>query len=172
MWRAADPWPDVLDALLSQMSHLQLDCMEAQAASVALRVRLGRKCRRARWTCSKLKRCPSAETGVSFGMARRPPPPIATLGQLHREQPRWFWAHCGRCRRSRALPLAPFVIRWGPEALSDMLRRNLTCTACGHRGASLQLRDASHLARTLRVTRKPPRIHGDAQILVPIWNTV
>jgi hypothetical protein len=70
-------------------------------------------------------------------MARRPARPIATLGELHRE-PHWFWVHCDGCRRSRALPLAPFVIRWGPEASSDMLRRNLTCTVCGHRGASLQ----------------------------------
>jgi hypothetical protein len=36
MWRAPDPWSDVVDALLSQMSQLQLDCMEAQAGSVAL----------------------------------------------------------------------------------------------------------------------------------------
>ena len=79
-----------------------------------------------------------AGAGVSFGMAHRPTPQIATLGQLHREQPHWFWVHCGRCRRQRAIPLAPFVIRWGPDASSDMLRRNLTCTHCGHRGASLQ----------------------------------
>ena len=37
-----------------------------------------------------------------------------------------------------ALRLAPFVIRWRPDASSDMLRKNLTCTHCGHRGASVQ----------------------------------
>jgi hypothetical protein len=68
---------------------------------------------------------------------RRPPPPIATLGQLQSGEPHWVWAHCDGCRRARPLPLAPFAIRWGAGASSDVLRRNLRCTVCGHRGASL-----------------------------------
>ncbi|CAN5490290.1 hypothetical protein BH10PSE7_BH10PSE7_33240 [soil metagenome] len=36
-------------------------------------------------------------------------------------------------------PLAPYVIRWGLDASSDMLRKNLRCTACGQRGAALQI---------------------------------
>ena len=82
--------------------------------------------------------CMPRVRSVSFYMDTRPPPPIATLGQLHSGQPHWFWAHCGMCSRQRAIPLAPFVIRWGTDASSDMLRRNLTCSHCGHRGASLQ----------------------------------
>ena len=69
---------------------------------------------------------------------RRPPPPIPTLGQLHRGEPHWFWACCDGCRRACPLPLAAFVIRWGPDTSSDALRQNLRCKACGHRGASLQ----------------------------------
>ena len=89
------------------------------------------------WTKGRAD-CVSGVPGVSSDMVRRLPPPTATLGQLHRSQPHWFWAHCGMCSRQRAIPLAPFVIRWGTDASSDMLRRNLTCSHCGHRGASLQ----------------------------------
>jgi len=37
------------------------------------------------------------------------------------------------------LPFAPFVIRWGGHVSSDVLRRNLKCSVCGHRGASLSV---------------------------------
>jgi len=33
--------------------------------------------------------------------------------------------------------LAQFIIRWGPEASSDLLRKNARCTECGHKGATL-----------------------------------
>jgi hypothetical protein len=29
------------------------------------------------------------------------------------------------------------VIRWGPNASSDVLRQRARCTACGHKGATL-----------------------------------
>jgi hypothetical protein len=32
-----------------------------------------------------------------------------------------LWWHCPRCIRFVAVPLAPFIIRWGPNASSDML---------------------------------------------------
>jgi hypothetical protein len=41
-------------------------------------------------------------------------------------------------RSQIALRLAPFVIRWGPDASSEMLRMNLTCTHTGHRRPSVQ----------------------------------
>lgn len=74
--------------------------------------------------------------------ATHPPGPIATLGELHRWPPHWLWAYCGNhlCKRSyRATPLAlaPYVIRWGANASSDMLRRSARCTVCGHKGARL-----------------------------------
>ena len=63
---------------------------------------------------------------------------IATLGQLHNAEPRRYRTRCDACRHMRALPWAPFVIRWGPAASSDTLRQRLGCRPCGHRGASLQ----------------------------------
>jgi len=36
------------------------------------------------------------------------------------------------------MALAPLIIRWGPDASSDMLRRCARCTVCGHKGATLQ----------------------------------
>jgi len=60
--------------------------------------------------------------------------------QLNRE-PHWLWLHCANryCRHSRATPLAPFIIRWGPDASSDKLRKCARCTICGHKGATLMV---------------------------------
>jgi|GEM_PF-5542814 len=33
--------------------------------------------------------------------------------------------------------LAPFIIRWGAEASSDVLRQSAVCRKCGHKGATL-----------------------------------
>ena len=35
--------------------------------------------------------------------------------------------------------LAPFVIRWGADSSSDVMRERLCCALCGHRGAALRL---------------------------------
>jgi hypothetical protein len=68
---------------------------------------------------------------------RAPQPP--TLGQLHAEAPRWVWLHCRGtgCYHKRPAALAPFVIRWGADASSNLLRENLVCKACGYKGADL-----------------------------------
>jgi hypothetical protein len=51
---------------------------------------------------------------------------VPTLGQIHRP-PGWLWLHCTRyvplCQHRAPMAIAPFVIRWGPDASSDMLRR-------------------------------------------------
>jgi hypothetical protein len=67
------------------------------------------------------------------------PPPIPTLGQLNRYEPHWVWWHCVRCQRYVAVPLAPFIIRWGADASSDLLRRHPRCTRCGTRGGLIQM---------------------------------
>jgi hypothetical protein len=36
------------------------------------------------------------------------------------------------------MAIAPLVIRWGADVSSDRLRRSARCTACGHKGATLQ----------------------------------
>ena len=70
---------------------------------------------------------------------RLPPEPIPTLGELRRETC-WLWLNCSRfeCRHSAPAALAPLIIRWGPQATSDRLRRSARCSVCGGRGATLQ----------------------------------
>lgn len=60
-----------------------------------------------------------------------------TLGELQRSYP-WCWLSCDRCQHYTPVAYAPFVIRWGADASSDLLRQRARCTACGHKGASLQ----------------------------------
>jgi len=64
--------------------------------------------------------------------------PVATIGQIH-QPPGWFWFHCGRqgCTHHTPVAIAPFVIRWGPDASSDMIRNSLRCTKCGFKGGSM-----------------------------------
>jgi hypothetical protein len=69
--------------------------------------------------------------------SRPPVPPVPTLGALLRP-PGWYWLRCNACGHRVAVALAPFVIRWGADASSDMLRQQARCSACGRRGASLQ----------------------------------
>src|SRR5437763_11425034 len=63
--------------------------------------------------------------------SRTPPGPVPTLGELQHGTP-WIWAYCegldtiGRpCMHRTPLALAPFVIRWGAEASSDVMRKRL-----------------------------------------------
>jgi hypothetical protein len=60
-----------------------------------------------------------------------------TLGDLHRATP-WLWLYCEKCSHSSPLACAVAVIRWGAETSSDKLRRSARCTACGHKGATIQ----------------------------------
>jgi hypothetical protein len=48
--------------------------------------------------------------------------------------------HCAnsRCRRRTPMALTPLIIRWGPDASSDLFRRSARCGCCGHKGATLQ----------------------------------
>ena len=43
------------------------------------------------------------------------------------------------CARSAAVALAPFIIRWGADASSNLLRRNARCQYCGTKGVTIQL---------------------------------
>jgi hypothetical protein len=64
-------------------------------------------------------------------------PSVPTLGELHAGQPRWVWLHCRNaphCYHKRPAALAPFVIRWGADASSDLLRESMVCKVCGHKG--------------------------------------
>jgi len=60
-----------------------------------------------------------------------------TLSDLHRATP-WLWLYCERCSHSSPLACAVAVIRWGAGESSDKRRRSARCTACGHKGATIQ----------------------------------
>jgi hypothetical protein len=69
---------------------------------------------------------PRKRSGEPAGLA-------PTLGQLHDAGPKWLWLYCQAPGRYHHAPaaIAPFVIRWGPEASSDMLRHSARRWACG-----------------------------------------
>ena len=48
----------------------------------------------------------------------------------------WLWVYCRipYCGHSRAVPLAPWIIRWGSEDVCQMMRRYFRCAMCGTRG--------------------------------------
>jgi hypothetical protein len=60
-----------------------------------------------------------------------------TVGDLHRATP-WVWVNCEKCPHHAPLACAVPVIRWGANASSDKLRQCARCTACGHKGATIQ----------------------------------
>jgi putative SOS response-associated peptidase YedK len=63
--------------------------------------------------------------------ANKPPP---TMGGVRRET-EWIWVYCETmgCGHSAAVPLVPLIIRWGPDAPWDYMRRCWRCTRCGGR---------------------------------------
>ena len=71
---------------------------------------------------------------------REPPPKrVPTIAEIRRDTP-WVWAYCAghKCHHQEPIALVPLMIRWGPNASSDMIRRNLRCSKCGHRGVTIQ----------------------------------
>jgi hypothetical protein len=50
----------------------------------------------------------------------------------------WVWCGSANCDHHVPMALTPFIIRWGADASSDVLRQRTVCTACGHRGVTLQ----------------------------------
>ena len=61
-----------------------------------------------------------------------------TLAEL-RQCACWVWLYCDSCGRGAPVALAPWLIRYGPTASSDLLRENARCELCRSRGASLRL---------------------------------
>jgi hypothetical protein len=74
-----------------------------------------------------------------LGMKREKITP-PTLEEMRKSTP-WLWVHCAnsRCLRTVPMALTPLIIRWGPNASSDVLRRAGRCTRCGHRWVTLQI---------------------------------
>jgi len=71
-------------------------------------------------------------------MSRTANMPVATLADLRGVTP-WLWVICARCLRRTPTALAPWIIRWGAGASSDMLRCSARCTGCGGKGATIQI---------------------------------
>jgi hypothetical protein len=76
-----------------------------------------------------------ANSPIIAGMERTPPRP--TFEQLCRGTP-WCWVVCEHCMHRTPVAFVPFIIRWGPDASRDMLRRSARRTKCGRNGAALQ----------------------------------
>jgi hypothetical protein len=66
------------------------------------------------------------------------PGAVPTLEKLREHQP-WLWVDCAAsgCHHRKPMALVPLIIRWGPGASSDVLRKRARCTKCGHLGADL-----------------------------------
>jgi hypothetical protein len=62
---------------------------------------------------------------------------VPTLAEL-RKSSAWVWVYCEKCLHRSPVAFVPLMIRWGGDASSDKLRRCARCTACGHKGATLQ----------------------------------
>ena len=65
------------------------------------------------------------------------PGPVPTIGELAAYID-WFWVICSTCRHQTAVKFAPLIERFGADASSDVIRQSARCTACGHKGATLQ----------------------------------
>ena len=66
------------------------------------------------------------------------------------------------------MALAPLMVRWGPDASSDLLRRSARCTYCGAKGADLQHPSArsSHIALAFH-TRAEDWCRGRCSLAAP-----
>jgi hypothetical protein len=47
-------------------------------------------------------------------------------GSLRRGTP-WCWVACEHCMHRKPVAFVPFIIRWGPDASSDLLRQAARC---------------------------------------------
>ena len=59
--------------------------------------------------------------------------------QAYRNWTPWFWLWCGNPECGRSVPIAvvPLIIRWGPNASIEKLKRAALCAVCGHKGATI-----------------------------------
>src|SRR6185437_270893 len=59
----------------------------------------------------------------------------------HEPKPTWLRVRCTSpfCNHSRALPLAPWRIRWGADRVIAMMRRYFRCGSCGRKGCIFEV---------------------------------
>jgi len=68
---------------------------------------------------------------------RRSPSHPPSLAELRRSTC-WVWLYCDACGGGAPTALAAWLIRFGGDASSDVLRK-ARCRRCGGRGASVRL---------------------------------
>jgi hypothetical protein len=66
-------------------------------------------------------------------------PAETTLADLQK-QAGWVWVCCEAmgCGHRAPVAIAPFAIRWGLDASSDLIRQRLRCSKCGRLGVTIQ----------------------------------
>jgi hypothetical protein len=64
-----------------------------------------------------------------------PPPTLAEP----RKTSCWWGVCCENvaCLHHAPIALVPLIIRWGPDASMDVLRRSARCSRCGRKGAAI-----------------------------------
>jgi hypothetical protein len=67
--------------------------------------------------------------------------PLRRIARPREREFQWIWVYCTRwgCGHKAVMATAPLIIRWGPDDWREMTRPTLRCSACGHRGVTLQL---------------------------------
>ena len=111
--------PDDLDAMNRQVVQLYQPGKYVEATDIAKRSLCGEEFGSDH---------PSVATRATVaGMERAPT--IPTLEQLRRSTP-WCWVVCERCLHRQPIAFVPLIIRLGPDASSDLLRRSARCSKC------------------------------------------
>ena len=61
---------------------------------------------------------------------------MTQIAGAEKDRVNWLWIFCTSpfCGHVRAMPLAPWRIRWGVENPSKQMRRYFRCAACGRKG--------------------------------------
>lgn len=73
-------------------------------------------------------------------MPRQPAGPSPTLTEIMEGVGvDWVWLYCTgpTCHHKAPLKLSIAIEQYGPDASSDVLRRNARCARCGHKGATI-----------------------------------
>jgi hypothetical protein len=68
-------------------------------------------------------------------MDKSPP----TLRDVLRQNGTWLWVQRPQCGCDKAIPLAPFIARYGLDAPLSVVLKKSRCTTCGERPATISI---------------------------------
>jgi hypothetical protein len=123
--------------VLVAMHHQQIEINDLAAEIARLAVDVSRGYSRGRWE-RYLKRTKVAPVTWRREWETLNDRAVPNLSYFQRGNGGWMWATCDFCGHRRPIAITPYVIRWGPGASSNKLRRALRCR-CGHKGCSIQM---------------------------------